>query len=95
MTSVVTMVTAWIAPEREAEVTGPFREAVRAGMPERRHTSLLRGDDGWWCVATTWASRAALHAYLASTEEPFARRLFRNAGGTPEVMVFDVVADSG
>ncbi len=28
---------------------------------------------------------------LASGDEPFARRLIRSAGGTPEVTIYDVV----
>jgi len=94
MANVVTMVSARIAPDRADEVTGPFSEAVRAGLPERRQTSLLRRDDDRWCIVTVWRSRHDLDAYLASVDEPFARRLFRNAGGTPEVEVFEVVVDS-
>jgi len=94
MSSVVSVVRARIAPERAAEVTGPFSEAVRSGMPERRQTSLLRGAGDVWQIVTVWRSRADLAAYLASVEEPFARRLLRLAGGTPEVEVFDVVLDS-
>jgi heme-degrading monooxygenase HmoA len=94
MASVVTMVSARIAPDRVAEVIGPFSAAVRAGMPERRQTSLLRGDDDLWRIVTVWRSRADLAAYLTSVGEPFARRLFREAGGVPEVDVFEVVVDS-
>jgi hypothetical protein len=95
MAGVVTMVSARIAPDRVPEVTGPFSEAVRAGMPERRQTSLLRGDGDLWQVVTLWRSRADLESYLASVDEPFAHRLLRQAGGTPEVTVFEVVLDSG
>jgi heme-degrading monooxygenase HmoA len=91
---VVTMVSARIAPERVPEMTGLFSEAVRAGMPERRQTSLLKGDGDIWRVVTVWRSREDLDAYLASAQEPFALRLLRAAGGTPEVDVFEVVADS-
>jgi hypothetical protein len=94
MASVVTMVSAKIAPERVPEVTGPFSAAVRAGLPERRQTTLLRGDGDIWRIVTVWRSREDLDAYLASVDEPFARRLFRKAGGTPEVDIFEVVVDS-
>jgi heme-degrading monooxygenase HmoA len=94
MPSVVTVVRARIAPGRASEVTGPFSEAVRAGLPERRQTSLMRGEGDLWQVVTVWRSRADLDAYLASVEEPFAWRLLRLAGGTPEVEVFDVVMDT-
>lgn len=96
MGSVVTMVSARIAPDRVPEVTGPFSEALRAGLPgERRQTSLLRGDGDVWRLVTVWRSREDLEDYLASVEEPFARRLFREAGGMPEVEIFEVVLDSG
>jgi heme-degrading monooxygenase HmoA len=94
MSGVVTTVRARIAPERTAEVTGPFSEAVRAGMPERRQTSLLRGDGDLWQIVTVWRSRADLNAYLASVDEPFAHRLLRTAGGIPEVEIFELVLDS-
>jgi heme-degrading monooxygenase HmoA len=94
MAGVVTIVSARIAPNRVSEVTGPFSEAVRTGMPERRQTSLLRGDGDRWQIVTVWRSREDLDSYLASVEEPFARQLFRRAGGTPEVEIFEVVLDS-
>ena len=94
MPSVVTMVRARIATDHVPDVTGPFSKAVRAGMPERRQTTLLRGEGDLWLIVTVWRSRDDLDAYLASAEEPFALRLFRNAGGAPEVDVFEVVVDS-
>jgi heme-degrading monooxygenase HmoA len=94
MSAVVTMVSARIAPDRVHEVTGPFTEAVRVGMPERRQTTLLRGDGDEWRIVTAWDSRDDLEAYLASVAEPFALRVLRGAGGSPTVEVFDVVADS-
>ena len=94
MAAVVSMVTAAIAPDRVAEITGPFSEAIRGGMPERRQTTLLRGEGNRWIVMTVWRSREDLDAYLSSVEEPFARRLFRQAGGEPTVEIFEVVLDS-
>jgi heme-degrading monooxygenase HmoA len=94
MTTVVSMVTASIAPHRVAEVIGPFSEAIRAGMPERRQTTLLRGEGDTWCIVTVWSSRDDPEAYLASVDEPFARRLLRLAGGDPTAEVFEVVLDS-
>jgi heme-degrading monooxygenase HmoA len=94
MSSIVTMVSAHVPADRAAELSARFTAAVRAGLPERRHTSLLRGDHGVWCIMTFWESRHRLEAYLASTEEPFARRLLREVGGVPEVETFELVADS-
>jgi antibiotic biosynthesis monooxygenase len=94
MPSVITMVSARIAPARIPEVTARFSAAVRAGMPERRQTTLLRGGGDLWRIVTVWRSRADLDAYLASVEEPFAIGLFRMTGGSPEVEVFEVAGDS-
>lgn len=94
MAGVVTMVSARIAPERQGEVVDGFSAAVRAGMPERRHTSLMRGDDDLWRVVTFWRSRSDLDAYLARPGTPFAVRLLEDAGGRPTAEVLDVVLDS-
>jgi hypothetical protein len=94
MVGVVTMVSARIAPDRVPMVTGPFSAAVRAGMPERRQTWLLRGEGDVWRIVTIWRSREDLDAYLASVDEPFAIRLMRSAGGTPEVEILEIAVDS-
>ena len=95
MASVMTMVSARIAPDRSPDLVGAFSQAVRAGLPgQRRQTSLLRGEGDLWRIVTVWRSREDLDAYLASVEEPFARRLLREAGGDPEVDVFELVVDS-
>ena len=94
MVGVVSIVSAQIPPERAPEIVARFGAAVRTGMPERRHTSLLRGDGDEWSIITFWRSREDLDAYLTSVNEPFARQLFREAGGAPEVSVFEVVLDS-
>ncbi|HEY3262569.1 MAG TPA: antibiotic biosynthesis monooxygenase [Pseudonocardiaceae bacterium] len=93
--SVFSMVSARIPPERTPELIARFGAAVRAGMPERRQTTLLRGDGERWSIITFWRSRQDFDNYLASVDEPFATRLFHDAGGgTPEVNVFEVVLDS-
>jgi hypothetical protein len=94
MAQVLTMVSARIAPDREAEVIDGFSAALRAGMPERRHTSLLRGDDGLWCVMTFWRNRSDLDHYLATTPRPFALRLLESAGGEPAVETLEVTLDT-
>lgn len=96
MSGIVTMVSARISEERVEGLMAAFNQAVRAGLPEqRRQTSLLRGDDGGWRIVTLWSSRADLDDYLASGDEPFARRVLREAGGTPSVEVLEVVGASG
>jgi hypothetical protein len=94
MPAVVTMVSAHIAPDREAEVVDGFAAAVRAGMPERRHTSLLRGDGDLWRIVTFWRNRGDLDHYLAHAEHPFATTLFERAGGVPRVEILEHVMDN-
>lgn len=94
MPEVVTMVSAHIPPEGVDEVMAGFRAAVRAGMPERRHTSLYRGDGGLVRIVTVWRSREDLARYLSTTDRPFAVTLLEEAGGTPVVDVLELVMDS-
>lgn len=96
MAEVVTMVSARIAPERVAEVIDAFGAAVRAGMPERRHTSLFRGDGDLVRIVTVWRSREELERYLsgAAGRRGFALALLEDAGGTPVVDVLELVLDS-
>ena len=91
----LSLVSAKIASERQAEVAGRYRKAVEAGLPAGiRQTFLLVGDDDTLAIATVWDSRQALDAMLASGEEPSARRALREAGGDPDVAFFDI-ADEG
>ncbi len=94
MPEIVSMVSAHIAPERIADVVEGFGAAVRAGMPERRHTSLLRGDGGLMRIVTVWRSRDHLDRYLASVDKPFAVSLLESAGGETAVDVLELVMDS-
>lgn len=92
--SVLSLVSAKIAPERQIEVTEPYRETVAAGLPPGiRQTFLLVGDDGTLAIATLWESREALDAMRSAGEEPFARRVLREAGGEPELRVYDVASE--
>ena len=94
MSEVVTMVSAHIAPERVPDVIAGFGAAVRAGMPERRHTSLLRGEGDLLRIVTVWRNRQDLERYLSTTDRPFAVSLLEDAGGTPVVEVLELVMDS-
>ena len=67
---------------------------ARAGMPERRHTSLLRGEGGLMRIVTVWRSRDHLDRYLAGVDKPFAVGLLESAGGETVVDVLDLVMDS-
>jgi hypothetical protein len=94
MPEVVTVVTAYIPADRIDDVIAEFCAAVRAGMPERRHTSLLRGEGNMMRIITVWRSRAELDHYLATTEHPFAVSLLQRFGGDPVVDIHELVMDS-
>lgn len=92
MAEVVTIVTGVIAPERAHEVADPYREGLREGPPpDIEETFLLRGERNRMAILSVWHRRADLEAMLASGEEPFARRLIRTAGGSPEVAIYEIV----
>jgi hypothetical protein len=79
-----------------AAAVGDVVERYRAGLADERPEGLeaswlLRGADGTVAVATLWRDPAALDALRASGEEPFARRLIREAGGSPSAEFFDVL----
>jgi hypothetical protein len=94
MPEIVTMVSAHIVPARIPQVIDRFAAAVREGMPERRHTSLLRGDGDLLRIVTVWRSREDLDHYLTTTDRPFAVSLLEAAGGAPVVEILEVVMDS-
>jgi quinol monooxygenase YgiN len=94
MPEVMTMVSAHIAPERVDDVISQFGAAVRTGMPEHRHVSLLRGNGNLIRIVTVWRNRDDLERYLTTTDRPFAVTLLKNAGGEPVVDVLEVVLDS-
>lgn len=92
MAEVVTLVSGLIEPGRAHEVLDPYREALQQGPPpEIEETFLLKGDGDQMAILSVWHRRADLDAMLASGQEPFARRLIRSAGGTPEVAIYEVV----
>lgn len=93
--SVMSVVSARVASDRRDEVIERYSDVVSQGLPEGiRQTFLLSGEDDTVAVATVWRSRADLDAVRSSGEEPFARRLLREAGGVPEASFFDVVVEA-
>jgi hypothetical protein len=94
--SVLSLVTARISPERRHEVIGPYEQMVGAGLPDAiRETFLLVDlDDDQMAIATIWRSREDLETVRASSEEPFARRVLREAGGEPLAQFFEIVAEA-
>jgi len=94
MAEVVTLVTGRVRAERVDEVTDPYRQALRDGPPpDLEETFLLRREgEEEIGILSVWHRRADLDAMLASGEGPFARRLIRSAGGTPEVRIYEIVS---
>src|SRR5688572_4676280 len=88
---VLSFVSARVSADRRDEVIRPYSEAIAGGLPPAiRQTFLLVGEDETMAIATVWSSREDLDAMLASGEEPFARRLLREAGGNPKAKFFDI-----
>jgi hypothetical protein len=94
--SALSLVSAVIAPERHAEIIEAYHGIVEADLPPViRETVLLVSDDGTVAIATVWTSREALEAVRHGPEEPFARRVLREAGGDPTAQFFDIAAEAG
>jgi hypothetical protein len=92
---VVTVVSGIIEPERANEVIATYSEALKDGPPPfLEETFLVKGQDGEMAIISVWHRRADLDALLASGEEPFARRLIRTAGGSPEARIYEIVTRS-
>jgi hypothetical protein len=93
--AVLSLVSARIAPERQAQVAETYRETIDADLPPViRETFLLAADDGTVAIATIWKSREALDAVRLAPEEPFARRVLREAGGDPQAQFFEIIAEA-
>ena len=92
---VLSFVSASVSTDRRDEVVRPYTEAVAGELgPGVRQTFLLVGEDDTMAVATVWHSREDLDAYIASVEEPLARRILREAGGQPDVRFFDIQVEA-
>lgn len=94
MGAVVTWVSGRVAADRQQEVTGAYAAGIAAGLPPDIDQTMLIRDGDELSIVTVWPRREDLEATLASDEEPFARRLIRQAGGTPSVRIFELVARS-
>jgi hypothetical protein len=92
MSAVITIVSGRIDRERRAEVIEAYTAAIADGLTPDLEATFLGGDDESLSVITVWRSRGHLDAYIASVDEPLARRIIREAGGTPEVRILDVIA---
>lgn len=96
MPEVVTLVTGVVSEERLDDLAEEYRAGVAAGLPPAiQETFLVEADGGRVGILTIWRRRSELEAMLATGEEPFARRLIRTAGGTPEVTLYRVREHAG
>jgi hypothetical protein len=76
-------------------VRRPYSAMVARGLPAGiRATSLLVGDGGTMAIASVWHSREALDEVQSAPDEPFPRRVLREAGGNPEARFFDVAVEA-
>ena len=92
---VLSFVSASVSTDRRDDVVRPYTEAVGGELGAGvRQTFLLVGEDDTMAIATVWNSREDLDAYIASVEEPLARRILREAGGKPEVRFFDIQVEA-
>jgi heme-degrading monooxygenase HmoA len=92
---VLSFVSASVAADRRDEVIRPYTDAVAGDLGVGvRQTFLLRGEDDTMAIATVWNSREDLNSYIASVDEPLARRLLREAGGEPQVRFFDIQVEA-
>ena len=92
---VLSFVSASVPADRRDEVIRPYTDAVAGDLgPGVRQTFLLAGEADTMAIATVWNSREDLDSYIASVEEPLARRLLREAGGEPQVRFFDIQVEA-
>jgi hypothetical protein len=93
--AVVSFVSARIVPERQEQVRRAYVEMVGRGLPSAiRETFLLAAEDGTMAVVTVWRSREDLEVVRSAPEEPFARRVLREAGGDPRAQFFEIVSEA-
>ncbi|MES2208976.1 MAG: hypothetical protein V4515_02180 [Chloroflexota bacterium] len=91
MDAVVTLVMGRVSPDAQMALIEHYREALGQGLPPDISQTMLIRDGDEIGILSVWPRREDLAAMLAGGEEPFARRLIREAGGTPSARVFDFV----
>ncbi|TAL13125.1 MAG: hypothetical protein EPO00_00880 [Chloroflexota bacterium] len=91
MAAVVSYVTGTVAADRQASLVEQFRAGVAAGLPPAIASTMLVRDGDDVGILSVWRDADDLRAMIATAEEPFARRVIREAGGTPSVRIFEVL----
>lgn len=92
MDPVVTVVSGRVPAERQESVANRYREELARGLPPGIVQTMLYRADDELSILTVWRTREDLEAMIAVGDEPFARRLIREAGGAPVVRVLDLLA---
>lgn len=94
MNRFVTMVSGHVPVDRRADVVREYEAAVAEGLPPAIEMTFLLEGAGEIAVVTVWRSREDVSQLRASGNEPFALSLLRKAGASPNVRIFDVVAQA-
>jgi hypothetical protein len=95
MAAVLSIVRGTVEPDAVDGIVARYEAGLAQPRPPGLVSSwLLSGRDGAVAIATLWRDRALLDAMIATGEEPFARRLIREAGGSPNAEFFEVLAAS-
>jgi quinol monooxygenase YgiN len=95
MTMVVTVLEAYVATNRAADLQAAYAEAAGGPFPPGLlRSTLLRdsSDSTKWRIETVWESHDTLAAMRAGGK-PRGVRIFEAAGATPSLTVFDAIAD--
>lgn len=91
VTKILTVVAGDIDDAREPDLLAAYRAVTSEALPDGlEESSLLRGPEGRWQIATLWRDRAALAAMRDSGEAPAAFRVFAAAGSEAVLTVFEV-----
>jgi hypothetical protein len=91
---ILTVVSATVGPDREAELIAGFRRLLVESVPDGLvRTQLLKGAKGEWQIQTLWRDRAALDKMRADSAPPAAPRLLRSVDAEPSLQIFEVMVE--
>ena len=91
---ILTVVSATVDPDRQAELVSGFHNVLTAPVPDGLlRTELLRDPTGAWQIQTLWRDRQALDNMRTASEAPVAPRLFRSVGADPSLQIFEVMVE--
>lgn len=92
----LTVVSAQVSPEREADLIAGFQALLEGPMPDGLlRTELLRGQNGRWQIQSLWRDRDALMAMRAAGQPPAALALFERVGAEHSHEFFTVEHTGG